>query len=195
MKLTKALWLAMISGFLFTMLEVARGANFTIQVASFSFTPSTLTITNGDTVTWTNTGGIHTTTSGVASGTEQPDGLWNHSLGAAGQTFTLTFANFAPRTYPYYCQPHALPFGMVGSITVTGTNSPPSLSNPILSTNGDFKLTINGQIGQTNIALVSPDLVSWSGFGTNLALSTSYNVTNSSAGSAPAGFYRVRLGP
>ena len=179
-------------------LECARATGFTVVMGptALAFSPATLTIGQGDTVTWTNAASAttHTSTSGaVITGVEHPDGLWNGS-NPAHTTFTVNFTGFAPRTYPYYCVPHAT-LGMVGSITVTGTAQKPSLTNMVYSAGGQVRFAINGLIGQTNVTETSPDLLNWSAVGTNLALSTSYAVTNLPANTAPIGFYRVRLSP
>jgi len=90
---------------------------------SFTFSPATLTINAGDSVTW-NGLGFHTSTSGtVAGSTETPDGLWNSS--ANGFTFTFPTAG----TFPYYCIPHAVSFGMKGTIIVNApANVPPTVA-------------------------------------------------------------------
>ena len=166
---------------------------YVVMAGNFSFAPSTLTIKQGDTVIWTNIGGSHTTTSGTVSGaTLQPDALWNDTLALDG-TFSLTFNGYAPRTYPYYCTFHATSFGMLGSLTVTSSVVPPAptLSGPSLSAGPQFILAINGLIGAKYQILSSPDLLTWSPIGTNIALSATSVVTNLPPPSPTAGFYRI----
>jgi plastocyanin len=159
-----------------------------------TFNPAALSVNQGDTVIWTNAAPFtpHTSTSGSPPGT--PDKLWDSgSLSQSGpKTLTMTFANFAPRTYPYYCTFHTLS-GMVGSLTVTNASipPPPSLVLPVLAANNQVRFTISGLIGQNYETQSSTDLLSWVAVHTNLALSTSFAVTNLPAGSSPNDFYRV----
>ena len=163
--------------------------------SSLTFNPSTLTIAQGDTVTWTNAATItHTSTSGTVNGAaETPDQLWSLS-NSSHQTHTVNFAGFAPRTYPYYCIPHGT-LGMVGSITVTGSVVQPKITRSTLVAAGQVNLQVSGQTGELNIIENSADLLSWSPVSTNLALATLATVTNLPVNPNPVAFYRVRLGP
>jgi LPXTG-motif cell wall-anchored protein len=79
--------------------------------SAFRFSPSSITISTGETVTWTNNGtapeGHDVSGSGLGSGT-----LHN------GQSYSHTFAS--PGTVSYFCSIH--PF-MKGTVTVEGTSS------------------------------------------------------------------------
>jgi plastocyanin len=79
--------------------------------SAFRFSPGSITVGAGDTVTWTNNGsapeGHDVTGSGLGSGTL-------HS----GQSYSHTFAS--PGSFPYFCSIH--PF-MKGSVTVQGASS------------------------------------------------------------------------
>jgi amicyanin len=69
-----------------------------IDISNFQFSPSTITINVGQTVTWTNKDSTpHTVTSD--SGSE----LASSSLGT-GQKYSHTFDT--PGTYNYHCSPH-----------------------------------------------------------------------------------------
>jgi amicyanin len=95
----------------------AAGADVTI--ADFSFTPASVTINAGETVTWTNTGALgHTATSNT--------GAWDSGLLATGQSFSFTFNT--PGTYPYHCTPH--PF-MTASVTVNEVPRPPTITSQL----------------------------------------------------------------
>lgn len=99
------------------------GPRVTIQ--DFSFSPSTLTVKAGTTVTWSNSGpSAHTTTSDTMT--------WNSPTlvtatggdpygggGMAAGTFQFTFNT--PGTYNYHCSNHppASYPGFTGTITVT----------------------------------------------------------------------------
>ena len=100
------------------------GGSADITIQDFSFSPATLTVKVGATVTWTNNGpSAHTTVSdkGVwSSGTlGAPGGGGGYGGGSAGGTFRFTFMQ--PGTYPYHCalHPPAMYPGFVGTVTVT----------------------------------------------------------------------------
>ena len=77
-----------------------------VYMEGTSFSPSTLTISAGTTVTWTNKSSfIHT----VSSYT----GLFDSGDMGKNDTFSYTFAS--PGTYEYHCIHHT---GMTGSIIV-----------------------------------------------------------------------------
>ena len=96
----------------------AFGVDHPVQVGpGFTFSPSTLTIAQGDTVTFTNAGGTHNVhatggptwvTCGLNCSTNTvPNGTaWSH---------TITFPT--PGTVNYQCDAHA-GLGMTGTITV-----------------------------------------------------------------------------
>ena len=86
------------------------------------FTPAALTVTAGDSVTWTWAGGKHSVTAG---GAEPFD---SGSLSAG--TFSHTFAT--PGTFSYLCVWHS---GMTGSITVVAAAPAPAAA-PAASTPG-----------------------------------------------------------
>ena len=102
-------------------------ATFTIRVGgnSNTFTPSSLTITSGDTVTWSNAGGFHN----VAA----DDGSFrNGDASSSAWTFSRTFNSTSnkPTTIRYFCEVHGAPggIGMAGSIVV---NPAASASMPL----------------------------------------------------------------
>jgi len=83
-----------------------QSGNVNVSVADFSFTPSSLTITSGSTVTWKNDGNVtHTAT---ADGAEFDSGNL-----ASGASFSHTFSTKG--TFTYHCAIHA---SMTGTITV-----------------------------------------------------------------------------
>jgi plastocyanin len=88
-------------------------ATHQVQVISFRYEPSELTIQPGDTVVWTNTGGSHNV---VAD-----DGSFRNAVSSAAWTFSRTFA--AAGEFGYYCEPHGAPqgIGMAGKIIVAGS--------------------------------------------------------------------------
>ncbi len=77
----------------------------------FSIIPSTITISVGDTVRWTNTGGsAHTSTSG-SGGTfpGSPDGIWKSGTLGLGAVYSRTFTSVG--TFTYFCVFHPILMG------------------------------------------------------------------------------------
>lgn len=82
-----------------------------VEVSGFKFTPATLEVAKGTTVTWTNKDTTkHTVTSGK-DGTK--DSKFDGPLADAPGTFSFTFTEAG--TYPYFCAIHK---SMVGTVTV-----------------------------------------------------------------------------
>ncbi len=78
----------------------------TVTISDFSFTPPTLTIPAGTTVTWVNKDDVpHTVTSNDKRFTSRPLDT--------GDRFTFTFS--VPGTYHYHCSVHS---HMTGKIVV-----------------------------------------------------------------------------
>lgn len=110
--------------------NTALAATHTVSMRnlpSFSFSPASLSVSVGDTVTWVNSQGSHDTVSGSGG---VPSGLWNSNdqygrLMRLNERFSFTFNQ--PGVFPYYCTPHWT-FGMNGTIEVIGANVPPSIS-------------------------------------------------------------------
>jgi len=105
--------------FLFGVYANVSAASFTVNVgqAGNNFAPSSLTITQGDTVNWNWVGGLHNVTSGSCPASVcTPDGKFNSGGATAtlGNNFSFTFNT--PGTYPYFCVIHRA--GMQGTITV-----------------------------------------------------------------------------
>ncbi len=68
-----------------------------VRIDNFSFTPQTLTVSAGTTVTWINQDDVpHTVTSN--------DRKFKSRALDADEKFSYTFS--APGTYPYYCSIH-----------------------------------------------------------------------------------------
>jgi plastocyanin len=85
-------------------------ATTSVGVSDFAFSPSTVTISVGDSVAWNLTDGTHTTTSGTAP---DGDGLWSETLDP-NAPFTFTFEEAGE--YPYFCRFH--PDFMTGMVIV-----------------------------------------------------------------------------
>jgi plastocyanin len=90
----------------------------TVTTPGNSFSPSTVTIPVGGSVTWQISGSTHNVT---FSGTAPSGG--NIGDTSSGSSATRTFS--APGTYNYQCTRHS---GMSGSVTVQGGSGPPVFS-------------------------------------------------------------------
>lgn len=84
----------------------AAGADGNVTIKGFAFTPATVTVTAGDSVTWTNedSAGHTATGEGASFGT----GIINPTASA-----TVTFNTAG--TFRYYCSPHR---EMLGTVVV-----------------------------------------------------------------------------
>jgi len=77
-----------------------------VKIDNFSFTPTTLTVASGTTVTWTNSDDVpHTVVS--------DDKLFKSKVLDTDEKFSYTFTK--PGTYPYFCSVHPK---MTGNIVV-----------------------------------------------------------------------------
>ena len=94
---------------------VAFAANHAVSVVNNSFSPATLTIAQGDTVTWTQVNGVHNVNGSTSVFSSNPASFGNGA--AAGGTWTYQYVFTTAGSYQYQCDPHAS--FMTGSITVT----------------------------------------------------------------------------
>ncbi|MBK9731657.1 MAG: T9SS type A sorting domain-containing protein [Chitinophagaceae bacterium] len=93
--------------------SVATATTHIITVTNFQFSPDTLTVAGGDTITWQWESGFHTTTAnGIPEGAEQ----WNELLDSMHTSFT--YIATVPGTYHYISVPD-LP-SMTGTFTIPG---------------------------------------------------------------------------
>jgi len=95
------------------MLASLAGATvWQVSITEFVFTPATVNVAQGDTVTWTNNGAFrHSSTSGTNG---IPDGIWDSGLLNPAAAFSWTFPNVG--SFPYVCTVHALT--MTGVVVV-----------------------------------------------------------------------------
>ncbi len=87
----------------------APGGDGSVSIENFAFGPGDITISVGDTVTWTND------EAGVAHTTTSDDGIWNSTLLQPGDTFEQPFNEAG--TFTYFCSIHP---SMKATITVEG---------------------------------------------------------------------------
>jgi plastocyanin len=120
--------IALLALALLGMTELGWAANFTVDAGGngLVFTPPSLTINVGDTVTFQNAGGFHNVTSDTglfrcANGCDATGG--DGSPSSASWSATVAFNSAG--TFGYHCEVHGS-FGMTGSITVNAASSPPT---------------------------------------------------------------------
>jgi amicyanin len=119
--------------------DAASGASSStvkVTISNYAFSPASLSVAVGTTVTWTNEDSVpHTVT--VTSGPVKFDS----GLLQKGQSWSYTFK--AAGTYSYYCSVHP---DMKGSVTVTpvGTPSPTSSPSPAPSASASPTATPTG---------------------------------------------------
>ena len=140
--------IAMLAGAILIGLAVAsgpvRGATHAVSVVDDSFSPGNLTVSVGDTVTWTNNGGnAHTVTSNAGAPAAFQSGTLN-----PGQTFSFTFT--AAGTYGYRCEYHsnaAGTSGMVGTVTVQAAAAAPASPSAAASAAPNTATSVSGPAG------------------------------------------------
>ncbi len=104
----------------------ALAANQAVAISGFSFSPATVTVSIGDTVTWTNSDAqAHTATADSAA--------WDSgTIAGSGGTGAVTFSTAG--SFPYHCTIHPT---MTGTVTVqaaaggggAGATTPPTDTN------------------------------------------------------------------
>lgn len=115
-------------------------ATVNISITDFQFTPNSVTIDLGDTVTWTNNGNFtHTTTA------DHPAGLWDKTL-APGASYSRVFS--APDKFTFHCKIHT---SMTGTIIVRTTDQTHvQMGKDIIATTVPLNLNLTGR----NLSLV-----------------------------------------
>ena len=98
--------------------SASGSGGFAVSIANFAFSPPSLTVTPGSTVTWTNNDGApHTVTSTDGPSTSaKTTGTFDSGNLGQGETFSFTFDNAG--TYYYDCTIHAAQASMHGTVVV-----------------------------------------------------------------------------
>jgi plastocyanin len=81
-------------------------ADKSVSISNFQFTPGTVTVKSGDTVTWINKEGAHTVTA--------DDGSWMSGNLSSGKSFSRKFDS--PGKYPYHCEYHSSEGGRMAGV-------------------------------------------------------------------------------
>ena len=156
--------------------------NHIVSTVGNTFSPASLTITVGDSVTFVNAGGSHNVNGTIATFPLNPASFINPGGVSSGWTYIHVFT--IAGNYGYQCDPHSP--AMVGQITV---NSAPQL---VVTTTSATSVTSNdGQAIATTIAGVGPYTYYWENLSTGLP---AFGPTTTSAISdtfvnAPSGTY------
>ncbi len=151
-------------------LPSAGATTFTVDVApggELMFSPASISIQVGDTVTWNWKGSGHSVTSGTPAA---PDGRFDSGIRTSGSTFSQEFAE--PGTFSYYCMPHGACCAMLGSVTVTAatpTPSPTAVQPLNISTRLDVRTGDQVLIGGFIIAGTGPKRVILRAIGPSLS--------------------------
>ena len=114
-KTMKSKYLSFLTAILFAFSSVAT--NHVVNTQGMTFSPSNITITVGDSVTFNNTGGVHNVNGTTQTFPQNPESFGNN-LGS-GWTYVHVFTTSG--LYDYQCDPH-IP-GMVGTIQVNPSNT------------------------------------------------------------------------
>jgi plastocyanin len=147
-----ALLLAALILFVLGSIELARAATHAVTIANFAFSPPMLTVTSGDTVTWTNEdSAAHTATSAT--------GAFDSGDLAQGESFSFTFTT--PGTYAYICSPHP---DMTGQIVVQAA-APAATAGPTPAGEGGVVPDVAMRTGWPNSALLASGLLLIGGAG------------------------------
>lgn len=95
---------------------VDAAGEHTVTVSNFKYSPSTITIKVGETVTWRFTQGTHTVTSGTSC---TKAAGFDSGVHGAPYVFTQTFTTAG--TFDYFCdyREHCTAMGQVGKVIVT----------------------------------------------------------------------------
>lgn len=104
-----------------------------------TFTPQTVTIQQGDTVTWINQGGVHNVAAQDGSFRCAVSCVGTGGDPAPGWSFSLTFSS--PGTIDYLCETHQ-GLGMTGRVIVQGQPQVPTAVIPIAGSRGLLLLTL-----------------------------------------------------
>src|SRR5678815_212552 len=87
----------------------------------YIFSPSFVSVQQGDTVQWIWDADTHSTTSGSPG---SPSGFWNSGVLNDGAIFTHVFPD--PGTFSYYCSVHGSCCGMTGTVYVAASAPTPT---------------------------------------------------------------------
>jgi len=144
------------------------------------FNPDYVIVNQFDTVTWTNLGGTHTSTSGTPG---NADGTWHSGIIPNGMTFTHNMDT--PGIFPYYCQIHPW---QTATVEVLPADNPVSI--PITAGNPLCANTLNDCFNPESLTVTQGELVTWTNNDP-----TDHHTTTSGVPGSPDGFWDSGGGP
>lgn len=103
--------------------SIAQAALHQVNVGNNFFSPSNLSIIQGDQVRWVRTAGTHTTTSNT--------GLWDATLDASNTSFMRTFNSVG--TFQYFCDFHGSMDGVINVDPAAGIFDEPGTGSGVPS--------------------------------------------------------------
>lgn len=165
-----------------TVPAVTAATNY-VAYGNYYFSPSDLTIRAGDTVIWTNAGGLHTVT-GLSTGEPL---CGNSSVNTCTNTFST------PGVFLYQCDFH-YSLGMTGVVRVLSLSGTPAVLTNAIWTNGNFVFRVLSTANQTNIVQAATGLTgasNWVSLDTNVEAGSNFVFTDTNASRFPTRFYRV----
>jgi plastocyanin len=134
-----------VAGLLAVLVDTSQGANFTVNIVEYSFSPSSLTIKVGDTVTWSGLNNEHNVTGSAAQDLRE---FCGSSLQSVATETSCSHTFTTPGTFPYECTIHAS-FGMTGSLTVVAAGPTPTVSITKPASGAVFSAPANLEIQST----------------------------------------------
>ncbi|MCU1452858.1 MAG: Cupredoxin-like protein [Acidimicrobiales bacterium] len=129
-------------------LQGAGGATTTVHIASLAYSPASITVTVGGSVTWVNDDPIeHSVTANDGSFDSSPS--CPGTCMGPGATFTFTFTRAG--TFPYHCRIHGL--AMSGTVTVQAPATSTTVTTPTTVTTSP---PTTGGSGSTTTVTTAP---------------------------------------
>ena len=148
-----------------------QAADHTVfMTPEWTFSPDSLEITAGDTVTWVNNDDF------IFHNAGSDTGLWNTGFLDYQESATLQFDT--PGNYPYH---DSLVSTMTGTIVVHAASvvTPALLAEPRLLPNGSFRFTLTGlTAGKSTTIETSTNLLNWLPIFTAVPAGDTVNFTN-----------------
>jgi plastocyanin len=134
----------------------SHGATVTVDIVGDTFSPQSVTVHVGDTVTWSGLMNSHNVTGSSASDLDQ---FCGSSLSSFGTESSCSHTFTTAGTFPYECTIHA-GFGMVGTVTVVAAKPTPSVSitNPasgaVFSAPANLRLAASASVSSGTVTNV-----------------------------------------
>jgi plastocyanin len=112
------------------LVNVIQGATVTVDIVGYSFSPPSITIHVGDTVTWSGLANLHNVT---GTTTQDLDQFCGPSLSSVATESSCSQTFLTAGSFPYECTIHGPCCGMTGLVTVVAATPTPtvSITNPV----------------------------------------------------------------